>query len=91
MEQFFNNPGFKHIGEIIFEHLDHKSLESCSKVCLDWKRLLNNPKFWLKICNKKAANFSTNVESKVLNDQWKNLILETENHPGGSMHYKFSI
>ena len=83
MEQFFNNPGLKHIGEMIFEHLDHESLDYCSKVCLDWKRLLNNPKLWLNICNKKAANFSTNVESKVLNDQWKNLILETENHPGG--------
>ena len=100
MENFFNNPGLNHIGGLIFEQLDHESLEFCSKVCLDWKNMLDNPKFWLKICLKKATKCSTDdekIKSKILINQWKDLILETENQPNDvtnllkSMHCKLKF
>ena len=43
---------FSQIGEEIFEFLDEKSLESCRKVCKQWKSFIENPnqKFrWIKI------------------------------------------
>ena len=80
MEHFFNNPGLNHIGGLIFEQLDHESLESCSKVCRDWKKMLYNPRFWLKICIKKAKYDDEKTELKFLIDQWKDLVfLQTEN------------
>ena len=86
MEQIFNNPGLIHIGEMIFEQLNNNGLESCSNVCLDWKKLLDNPRTWLKICIKQApkSNEISNKKhsfeaSNVLINQWKQLISEAEN------------
>ena len=96
MEHFFNNPGLNHIGELIFEQLDHESLESCSKVCRDWKKMLDNPRFWLKICIKNNVENNGKTESKFLINQWKDLvILQTENEHDvtillKSMHSKFT-
>ena len=86
MEQLFNNPGLIHIGEMIFEQLNNNSLESCSNVCLDWKKMLDNPRTWLKICIKQAPK-SNEISRKqysfeasnVLINQWKQLISEAEN------------
>ena len=86
MEQLFNNPGLIHIGEMIFEQLNNNGLESCSNVCLDWKKMLDNPRTWLKICIKQAPK-SNEISSKqhsfeasnVLINQWKQLILEAGN------------
>ena len=86
MEQLFNNPGLIHIGEMIFEQLNNNSLESCSNVCLDWKKMLDNPRIWLKICIKQAPK-SNEISRKqysfeasnVLINQWKQLISEAEN------------
>ena len=63
MEQLFNNPGLIHIGELIFEQLNNNGLESCSNVCLDWKKMLDNPRTWLKICIKQAPK-SNEISSK---------------------------
>ena len=88
MKQFFNTPGLIHIGEMIFEQLNNKSLESCSNVCLDWKKMLDNPRTWLRICIKKAPKYNEIDEkykawhfeaSTVLINQWKQLILEAGN------------
>ena len=84
MKQFFNTPGLIHIGEMIFEQLNNKSLESCSNVCLDWKKMLDNPRTWLNICIKKAPKFNKILNwrfkaSTVLINQWKQLILEAGN------------
>ena len=82
MKQFFNTPGLIHIGEMIFEQLNNKSLESCSNVCLDWKKMLDNPRTWLNICIKKAPKSykAWHFEaSTVLINQWKQLILEAGN------------
>ena len=85
MEQFFNTPGLIHIGEMIFEQLNNKSLESCSKVCLDWKKMLDNPRTWLNICVKRAPKFNEISEhlkpihfnaSNILIKQWTKLISE---------------
>ena len=89
MEQFFNTPGLIHIGEMIFEQLNNKSLESCSNVCLDWKKILDNPQLWLNFCVKIAPKFKEidkNYKPKhfefdasnILINQWKQLISETE-------------
>ena len=86
MEQLFNNPGLIHIGEMIFEQLNNNGLESCSNVCLDWKKMLDNPRTWLKICIKQApkSNEISNKKhsfeaSNILINQWKQLISEAEN------------
>ena len=73
---------------MIFEQLNNKSLESCSNVCLDWKKMLDNPRTWLNICIKKAPKSNEIDErykawhfeaSTVLINQWKQLILEAGN------------
>ena len=79
MEKVFNNPGLCHVAEMIFEELDHKSLETCSNVCHGWKnileKMLENPRTLLKICIKRAPkNALTNVTIK----QWKKLIVEID-------------
>ena len=83
MEQLFNNPGLIHIGEMIFEQLNNKSLVYCSKVCLNWRNILDNPRIWLNICIKRAPKLNEidqhnkNIHlyaAKVLINQWKELI-----------------
>ena len=50
MEQFIENPGYQHIGQLIFQYLDHKTLLSCRFVCQTWKIFLDDPRFWLRKC-----------------------------------------
>ena len=75
MENLFNNPGLSHIGEMIFEELDHKSLETGSIVCHGWKNMLENPRILLKICIKRETNTAL---KDAVNDQWTKLIAKTE-------------
>ena len=48
MEPNIKFQDFPHVGEKIFTTLDLPTLLNCSLVCKDWKKLLNNPTFWLK-------------------------------------------
>ena len=48
MEPNIKFQDFPHVGEKIFTALDLPTLLNCSLVCKDWKKLLNNPTFWLK-------------------------------------------
>ena len=48
MEIITNSLGLQHISESIFEFLDKINLLNCRLVCKSWKKLLNNPNFWLK-------------------------------------------
>ena len=73
MEQFFINPGLSHIGENILMNLDCNSLILCRIVCQTWKIILDNPRFWLKLCFQKVAKIPLK-----LHIEWKELILKTE-------------
>ena len=52
MDQFFENPGYQHIGQLIFQYLNHKNLLSCRFVCQAWKIFLDDPKFWIRKCTR---------------------------------------
>ena len=41
-------PGLQHIAEDIFKLLDKESLMNCRLVNSSWKKILDEPKFWLK-------------------------------------------
>ena len=55
------------IGEKIFSYLDLQTLLSCQNVCQDWKKVLENPYFWLK----KLKDVGQPIE---IENAWKNLI-----------------
>ena len=61
---FENHP---EIGEKIFESLDLRTLLNCQLVCKDWKKVLENPNFWLK----KLKEIGQPDEIDIA---WKNLI-----------------
>ena len=48
MDAITKNPGFQHISEDISKLLDKKSLMNCRLVNSSWKKILDEPKFWLK-------------------------------------------
>ena len=50
MEKLTNNQGFQHIAETIFLQLDPLILETCRDVNKSWKKILEDPSFWLKKC-----------------------------------------
>ena len=52
MEQFIENPGYQHIGQLIFQYLDHKTFLLCRFVCQAWKIFLDDPKFWIRKCTR---------------------------------------
>ena len=49
MELISKSEGLIHVCESILMHLDHKTLLSCLLVNSNFKRVLDNPKFWIKI------------------------------------------
>ena len=49
MDLISKSEGLTHICESIFHHLDHKTLLSCQLVNSNFKRILDNPLFWMKI------------------------------------------
>ena len=50
MEVVLVNPGFQHIAESVFWFLNLKDLLSCSRVCMSFRTILNNPQVWLNKC-----------------------------------------
>ena len=48
MDLLTSNPGFQHVGENILLHLNYKSLMDCRSVSQSFKRIIDNPRFWLK-------------------------------------------
>ena len=66
-----NNPGFVHISQKIFGHLDDKSQLNCRLVCKSWKTQMDQPYFWIKKLDQKG-------QSKVLRDQWTDLLQRLE-------------
>ena len=70
METINNNPGFQDITENIFMSLDHNCLVNCSKVSIFWKRILENPRFWLKKCASLKALKMTKEQEK----EWTQII-----------------
>ena len=48
LETLINNPGLQHIAENIFQYLDQHSLLKYRLVNSSWKRILDQPIFWLK-------------------------------------------
>ena len=47
-------PGLHHLAEKIFSVLEDEKLLMCQKVNDFWKRILDNPMFWLKKCLKQG-------------------------------------
>ena len=61
MDQIIENPGYLHIGQLIFQYLNHKTLLSCRFACQSWKIFLNDPKFWLRKCARHDKNSRQNL------------------------------
>ena len=60
MQAFTKNLGLQHISEDIFKLLDKKSLMETRLVNNSWKRILDQPLFWLKKL-KTASNFTQDM------------------------------
>ena len=43
--------GFQHIGEKVFSLVPIENILNCRLVCKSWKKILDNPKLWLKKLN----------------------------------------
>ena len=65
LESFINNPGLQHIAENILQNLDKHSLLKYRLVNSSWKRILDQPIFWLNKLLKKEF---------LENSKWKSLI-----------------
>ena len=65
LESFINNPGLQHIAENILQNLDKHSLLKYRLVNSSWKRILDQPIFWLNKLLKKEV---------LENSKWKSLI-----------------
>ena len=71
MKDFFENPGLCHIGELILLNVSKESLEVLVEVNNSWKRIIEQPMFWLKKCElkfKHEENFTS------FNQEWSELI-----------------
>ena len=66
-----NNPGFVHISQKIFGHLDDKSQLNCRLVCKSWKTQMDQPYFWIKKLDQKG-------QSQNLHNQWIDLLQRLE-------------
>ena len=69
MEIFIKNHGLQNISEDIFKLLDKKTLTDCRLVNSSWKKILDQPIFWLKKIN--SENIPEDVERN-----WKMLALK---------------
>ena len=65
MEAIIKTPGLQHISEDIFQFLDKTSLKNCREVNSSWKKVLDQPPFWLK----KLEEISTVQEFEI----WKSV------------------
>ena len=62
MDPILYNPGFQHIGESIFMHLDNKQLQALKLVNHCWKNFLDNPRFWFKKCIQSGLSMELQTE-----------------------------
>ena len=85
MEIITNSLGLQHISESIFEFLDKINLLNCRLVCKSWKKLLNNPNFWLKKLETEDVPNVLELMNKSLKTRlsihktWKNLAQKLKN------------
>ena len=73
MEQFFANPGLNHIGrKILMEVGANELVSTCTKVCIGWKCMLDEPMFWM---DKSVKHFSTTHETppEIVISLWKRI------------------
>ena len=67
MDFITSNPGLQHISDEIFLNLDRDQILFCQEVNQAWNQLLDNSRFWLKMCVK-------NGMSKQIRLEWAQLI-----------------
>ena len=48
--------------------LNQKDLLSCRFVCTSWNKILDDPKFWMKICSEKTFG------QPIIEEEWKSLL-----------------
>ena len=68
MDLITKSAGLNIVAETIFINLNHKDLLKCQEVSQNWKALLNNPTFWLRICIRSGKL------SQQHQKEWKNII-----------------
>ena len=56
INSLFKNPAFSHISEKILWFLDHKTQLSCRLVSQSWKAQIDQPRFWIKKCDKEKTH-----------------------------------
>ena len=66
MEVFLTDPGFAHIADKIVGHLDSKTLVRCRLVSTSFKRIVDNPNFWLQ-------RYKKNSITKIHLVKWQNV------------------
>ena len=66
-----SNPGFQHISDEIFLNLDPSLILICQEVSQGWNQILNDSRFWLKMCVKKGLSKPNQME-------WAQLIQATK-------------
>ena len=69
MELFITNTGLQHIGVAIFKYLDHKTLVMCRLVNRSWKKMVDDPRFWLKKCDQTGIKCRSPGVLKELDDE----------------------
>ena len=85
MEKLTNNQGFKHIAETIFLQLDPQILETCRDVNKSWKKILEDPSFWLKKCFQFGLLKSSS--EKTTASAWTNSIQIVKNNSNLEMKF----
>ena len=73
MDILTKTPGFHYVAENIFINLDFEDLENCSQVNKSWRKILNNPSFWLR----KLIQFGV-LENKEYQSSWK-IVIQLQN------------
>ena len=71
MDFITSNPGFQHISDEIFLNLDPSLILICQEVNQGWNQILNDSRFWLKMCVKKGLSKPNQME-------WAQLIQATK-------------
>ena len=62
LEIILNNPGLQHIAENILCNLKYDDLEVCKSVNESWKKVLDEPMFWLKIFIRRGLSMKDQLD-----------------------------
>ena len=62
MDYITSNSGLQHISEEIFLNLDGPTILICQEVNHAWNQILDNSKFWLKMCTKNGLSKHNRLE-----------------------------